>query len=42
MKPIGGNNATALDGFGIKIIKLALSAIYLKAQLTLYNTSISL
>ena len=38
MKPIGGNKATGLNGFGIKIIKLALPAISFKAQLTLYNT----
>ena len=35
MKPIRGNKAMGLDGFGIKIIKLALPAISLKAQLTL-------
>lgn len=40
IKRIGGNKATGLDGFGITIIKLALLAISLKAQLTLYNTSI--
>ena len=40
IKRIGGNKATGLDGFGIKIIKLTLLAISLKAQLTLYNTSI--
>ena len=39
-KAYRGNKATGLDGFGIKIIKLALLAISLKAQLTLYNTSI--
>lgn len=40
IKRIGGNKATVLDGFGIKIIKLTLLAISLKAQPTLYNTSI--
>ena len=40
IKRISGNKATGLDGFWIKIIKLALPAISLKAQLTLYNTSI--
>ena len=40
IKRIGENKATGLDGFGVKIIKLTLPAISLKAQLTLYNTSI--
>ena len=40
IKRIGENKATDLDGFGVKIIKLTLPAISLKAQLTLYNTSI--
>ena len=39
IKRIGGNKATGLDGFGIKIIKLALPAISQSLANT-YNTSI--
>ena len=39
IKCMGGNKATGLDGFGIKIIKLALPAIS-QSLANIYNTSI--
>lgn len=39
IKRIGGNKAKGLDGFGIKIIKLALPAIS-QSLASIYNTSI--
>ena len=39
VKRIGGNKATGLDGFGIKIIKQALPAIS-QSLANIYNTSI--
>ena len=39
IRGIGGDKATGMDNFGIKIIKLALPAIF-QSLANIYNTSI--